>query len=91
MENRKFDIYNHEHTAFFGDLTNGCLHLESDVDGDDDYPGGEKHYSLTREDTERLFSIISLEDFILFCKENGLLKMEEFLQQNGLCPNTTVI
>ena len=56
MENRKFDIYRDKHSAFFGDLTNGRLHLESDIDGDcDTYWQSEKHYSFTGEDVIDLF------------------------------------
>ena len=82
MKDIKITIYDELYIHLFGDITNGCLHLESAVYGDD--YDSEKHYSFSKEETERLFSIISLEDFILLCREKRLIGMEAFLKRNNI-------
>ncbi len=66
----------------------GCLHLDSEVWGEYD---SECHYSFSKEETDRLFSIISLEDFIKLCQEQHLRGMEQFLMANRIKYGTITI
>ena len=91
MKDQRFVIYKDTYSALFGDITDGCLHMESDVDEDDMYPASEKHYRFSKEDTARLFSVISLRDFISLCLKRRLSGMEAFLAENGIRPETTII
>ena len=91
MKDQRFVIYKDTYSALFGDITGGCLHIESDLDEDDMYPGSEKHYRFSKEDTARLFSVISLRDFITLCRKKGLMGMDAFLAENGIRPETTII
>ena len=91
MQDRSFTIYRDNAGFFFGDITNGCLHLESDVDGDGVFPDMERHYAFSREDTNRLFSLISLADFISLCRKKGLSGLERFLADVGVAPTITEV
>ena len=92
MEDRKFAVYSEPGVYLGGEIKNGCLHLESDVFGELD---SEQHYSFSKEDTDKLFSLISFEDFCEFsgvntCWEwmNSLKRMVsnlEFLQSESYC------
>lgn len=46
--------------------------------------GGKKYYSFSKEETEKLFSIISVEDFIALCKKKHVGGMEDFLEENKI-------
>ena len=82
MLSQTFNIYSERYVHLFGDITGGCLHLESDVYGDD--YDSEKHYLFSKEETAKLFSLISLEDFIALCRKEDLIGMERFLKENGI-------
>ena len=69
MKDQRFVIYKEPGCALFGDVTGGCLHLDSDMDEDDCYPASELHYRFSAEDTQRLFCILSLEELIALCKK----------------------
>ena len=43
---------------------------------------------FTKEDTLKLFSIITFDDFITSCQEGHLMWMEQFLEDNGIKPGT---
>lgn len=77
MKDQRFNIYNEQYVHLGGDITDGSLHLESEVYGED--YDSEKHYTFSKEETEKLFSIISLEDFIELCRKEHLIGMEQFL------------
>ena len=89
ITDRKLSIYDERYVHLFGEISDGCLHLESDVYGDD--YDSEKHYMFSREETEKLFSIISIEDFISLCREKHLIGMEEFLEENNIIYQTHCI
>ena len=64
--------------------------MESDIVGDDQYPDSEKIYSFSKEETEKLFSIISVDDFVKLCREKHLMGMEEFLEDNKIAYDSFV-
>ncbi len=86
MKDQKFVIYKEKDISLSGQIAGGCLSLDSEVHGDDF--DSEKHYSFTREQTELLFEIISLDDFLKLCREKHLLGMEGFLSEHDLKPLT---
>ena len=88
MEDRKFTVYSEPGVYLGGEIENGCLHLESDVFGEFD---SEQHYSFSKEDTDKLFSVISFEDFCELCRREHLLGMDEFLEKNGIKPGVFTI
>lgn len=67
----------------------GCLHLDSEVWGGD--YDSEKHYKFSKEETDKLFSLISLEDFIALCQEQHVRGMERFLDSNRISYGTITI
>ena len=86
VDKSDFTIYKEENISLDGKIENGCLHLESAVYGDD--YDSEKYYDFTKEDTDRLFSLISFEDFLKKCREGHLMWMEDFLERNNISPKT---
>ena len=90
MDDQRFNIYRDDNTSLFGDITEGHLHVESDVDGDDDFPDSEKHCRLSRENTVKLFDVISLSDFIELCRDRGLAGVEAFFEENGIDPDAEI-
>ena len=88
MNDQKFEIYNEPNVHFNGEIKAGCLILTSSVFGDD--YDSEMIYEFSRADTGKLFSILTLEDFIDFCKENHLRGLDEFLEKNDIHPETHV-
>ena len=83
MEPQYIHIYSGRTSALTGNIDeDGRLHLTSEVYGED--YDSEKHYEFTKEETDRLFSIISLEDFIALCSEQHLIGMEGFLSDNQI-------
>ena len=88
MEDRKFTIYDEISVYLGGEIKDGCLHLESDVFGEFD---SEQHYSFSKEDTDKLFLLISFEDFCELCRREHLSGMREFLEKNGIKPGVFTI
>ena len=86
MKDRKFVIYKERYISLSGQIAGGCLSLDSEVHGDDF--DSEKHYRFTKEQTEKLFSIISHDDFLELCREKHLVGMEDFLSKYGIVPET---
>ena len=86
MEDRKFTVYNDLYVYLGGEIKNGCLELTSEVSGGDEYPDSEKHYIFSREQTEKLFSVISLEDLIESCRKGRLIWLENYLDETGIHP-----
>ena len=84
MKDQKFDIYGHDYgsVSLYGEIKDNCLELTSLVFGED--YDSEKHYFFSRKDTRKLFSLISLEDFIRLCREEHLIGMEAFLKEKGI-------
>lgn len=77
MEDKRFLIYANSTSSLDGNITDGCLSLLSEVYGAD--YDSEKHYKLTKEETDKLFSVITFEDFIDFCRKEMTLGLEELL------------
>ncbi len=86
LSDKEFVIYNEQNVTLNGSITNGCLHLESCVYGED--YDSEKYYDFTAEDTKKLFSIMKFDDFLSSCREGHLIWMEQFLKDNGIQPKT---
>ncbi len=86
MGKNSFVIYEEENVTLKGDIKNGRLHLESNVYGED--YDSEKHYSFSKEDTERLFSLLPLDDFIIECRKGHLMWLEDYLKENDIHPKT---
>ncbi len=91
IENQDFGVYRNAYFSMSGSISNGCLHMESHVDGDGDFPDMEKHYSFSFEETQKLFELISMEELISLCRKDHSLGLERFLDNNGICPKTFVI
>ena len=88
-EVRKIEIYNEENVALNGMIIDGCLSLESNVYGEE--YDSEMHYRFSKNETKKLFRIISEEDFIALCKERRVTGMEKFLNDNDIRYECTVI
>ena len=68
MKDQSFSIYHCEGVSFSGDIRNNCLSLTSEAWG-----GGfssERHYTFTREETRKLFRIITLDQFVKLCQKD---------------------
>lgn len=81
-EERSFDIYSEQYVSLKGKIKDGCLALESNVYGKD--YDNEKFYDFSKEETEKLFDLISLENFIELCRREHLVGMEKFLSDNQI-------
>lgn len=90
MEDRSFVIYQELFVYLGGEIKDGSLELTSEVYGDDDYPDSEKHYVFSKEQTDKLFSLISLEDLFESCRRGRLFWLEAFLRKNGIRPREWV-
>ena len=88
MKDQKFSIYEESGVYLTGKIENGCLKLLSEVYGEYD---SEQHISLTKEETGRLFSLISPEDFIRLDKEKHLPGLDEFLDEHDIKRETFTI
>lgn len=82
MPDMNLSIYSSGGSNLRGTITNGCLHLTSEIWGDDF--DSEKHYVFTEEDTNKLFSIMELDEFVEACKKGHVLWLEHFLHENDI-------
>ena len=89
MKDQYFDVYTQKYISLCGGIRDGCLYMDSEVWG----PGwdSEKHYLFSREATEKLFSVCSLEEFIELCREGHVSGMEAFLERNGIAYGSVTI
>ncbi len=90
MNDCKFTIYNEQYVSLKGTIGDGRLELTSHVYGDEIYPDSEEHYAFSQEQTEKLFSLISLEDFIDSCRSGHLLWLSQFLEEHEITPKVWV-
>lgn len=90
MKDCNFTIYNELFVYLGGEIKNGSLEITSEVFGDENYPDSEKHYIFSESQTEKLFSLINLEDFIGSCRSGRLLWLERFLREHGITPREWV-
>ena len=77
-----FTIYSEQNISLTGKIIDGCLSLESNVYGDEH--DSEKHYEFSKEETEKLLNLISMDDFTKLCKKEHVIGMEEFLDKNHI-------
>ena len=70
-------------------IIDGCLNIDSEVYGED--YDSEKHYMFTREETNKLFSLITLKEFIELCGNENLVGMTAYLEKNNISCRTVVI
>ena len=85
-ENDEFTIYDEKYTTLHGSIRDGCLHLCSNVYGEEF--DSEKNYDFTKDDTDKLFSIMPLKEFIKNCQKGHIPWMEDFLEENNIHPKT---
>lgn len=81
MKDQKFNIYSESNLSLSGEICEGCLHLTSEVWGSYD---SEQHIDFSEDDTEKLFSLISLDEFITLCQKEHLIGLNKFLNDNGI-------
>ena len=86
MEDLDFVIYKEKYISLSGQIWGSCLSLDSEVCGDGF--DSEKHYRFTKEQTEKLFSIIAFDAFLALCREKHFIGMEAFLEAHGIFPET---
>jgi hypothetical protein len=85
-DNCEFTVYQNAYGYLGGEIVNGRLSISSEIYGDADHPDSEIQYSLSAEDTIKLFSAVSLNEFIDICNQKRLLGMMLFLNDLGIEP-----
>lgn len=80
-------IYARDNVYLDAIIEDDVLTIVSNVFGKYD---SEMTYSFSKEQTERLFKLISFEDFIITLREKDTEWMEEFLKENNIKPATFV-
>ncbi|MBO4220475.1 MAG: hypothetical protein J5933_06090 [Clostridia bacterium] len=81
-ENIRFCCYSDRYSSLSGRIADGCLSMTSEIYGGDF--DSEKHYLFSAEETEKLFSAVTLKEFIELCRTGRVLGMEAFLEGNGI-------
>ena len=84
MENKSFTIYSEQYVYCCGEIVNGKLEITSDVYGDYD---SELIYSLSRMDTEKLFSNMTLDEFIERVRADHISGLDNIFQELDIHPN----
>ena len=82
VNNLKFSCYSDGSVYLGGTVKNGCLNIESEVCGDS--YSSEKYYSFSKKETEKLFSLMTLQELIEMCKRVHVLGMEKFFEENDI-------
>lgn len=67
-----------------GEITDGVLTVESEVYGGDDWYDSERYYTLTKESTEKLFSLVTVEEFEEIGRTCNLSGLLSFLDRNDI-------
>ena len=80
-----FSIKSEKNYSFYGNITQGEIHLTSTVRGDD--WDSEKLYTFSKEDTAYILSLMSIEEFRDFCAEKDVEGLDEFIKEHHLNPN----
>ncbi len=87
-----FLIYANKTSSFDGYIKDGCLYMTSEVYGNgDSCMDSEMHYSFSLEETNKLFSLISVDEFIESCKNGGTMWLHDFLWKNDIQYKTCCI
>ncbi len=89
MKDMKIDIYHESSVSLSGKIKDGRLYLTSEVWGGD--YDSEQHIDFTKKQTEQLFSLITLENFVNLCRKEGLTGMWKFLEKHDIHPNSLTI
>lgn len=84
MKDQHFHIVHKEYESRWGDIENGCLHVEANTYFEDYAP--ERQWFLTKEDTDKLFSIMTLEEFIKFASAANWEEIEDMFEKHGIEP-----
>ena len=84
MEDCGFVIYSHRYVYLGGSIEKGCLKIDSEVYGGDDYWDSEQHVTLTKKETDKLFSICSLEELIELGRSERYGGLLSFLDRIGI-------
>ena len=79
---RKFTIYNLNGVYLGGKIENGRLTIDSEI-YTDDYDS-EAHYFLSKTETNKLFNVVSLDEFIARFKNGNLTKMLKFFDEKEI-------
>ena len=88
MKDQKFDVYRYRSVSLYGEIKDGCLHMESLVFGDE--YDSEKIYDFSLRDTDKLFEYMTLEEFIEYGRKNLLIGLERLFRELNLHPDTFV-
>lgn len=89
LTDRDFVVYSERYCSLKGQIRDGQLYLESNVYGDD--YDSEQHIEFTLDNTEKLFSLMSFEEFVGFLQEKRLIGFNEFLREKGIEAQTITI
>ena len=82
MEDRKIAVYREQSVFLDLSIVDGCLRMDSEVFGPS--YDSEAHYTFSKEETEKLFQLISVEDFVELCRKENLHGMERFLKKHRI-------
>ena len=80
-DNLRFTCSAGPNDCLSGEICDGCLKLESKANGE---YGSEGRYTFSKEDTLKLFSLLTLDEFINLYNEKQIAGVEEFLTENGI-------
>ena len=84
MKDKGFVIYADRYVYLGGSIENGCLRLESEIDGGEDFIDSEQYVFLSREETDKLFSICSLDELIELGRREDYGGLVGYLIKNGI-------
>ena len=84
MKDQGFVIYSERYVYPGGSIENGCLKLESEVDGGEDFIDSDQYITLNKHETDKLFSICSLDEFIEIGRKEHYGGLMSFLRENGI-------
>ncbi len=88
MEDKGFVIYSDSNVYLGGDMSDGCLSLESEVYG---YIDSEAHFTLDKENTQKLMYGLALDTLIAIGKEQRSSGIIDLLKKYGIDYNYMVI
>lgn len=81
MENKEFELYSNAGVSLTGEITGDCLRLYSEVYGEYD---SEVHYELSKDATDKLFSLLTFEELADLCRKQSLWGFLRFLDENSI-------
>lgn len=85
VKDMSIQIYARDNVFLDAIIEDDALTVISNVFGIFD---SELTYSFSKEQTERLFKLISFEDFIITLREKDIEWMEDYLKENNIKPAT---